>query len=138
MCSSDLATLEATAYEPGILRAREFFLTGDLVQSRREFVWTTARLPAASRLAAARLASQWGWHTLAISTAAAAKEWNDLGLRFPVIYREHFTAAAQHQRVDPEWLLAIARQESALNPGARSPVGAMGLMQLMQIGRAHV
>ena len=127
----DAATLAATAREPGIARAREFFLTGDILQSRREFAWTTARMPTASQQAAARLADRWGWHTLAISTAAAAKDWNDLGLRFPVIYREHFDAAAKRQRVDQTLLFAIARQESALNPGARSPVGAMGLMQLM-------
>ncbi len=127
----DGALLEATAHEPGIARAREFFLTGDITASRREFAWTTARMSTASQEAAARLADRWGWHTLAISTAAAAKDWNDLGLRFPVIYREHFDAAAKRQRVDPTLLFAIARQESALNPGARSPVGALGLMQLM-------
>jgi soluble lytic murein transglycosylase len=127
----DPAVLEATAREPGIARAREFFLTGDVMASRREFVWTTARLTAAGRLAAARLADTWGWHTLAITTVAAAKEWNDLELRFPVIYREYFDAAGKRQKLESHWLFAIARQESALNPGARSPVGAMGLMQLM-------
>jgi soluble lytic murein transglycosylase len=125
------AILEATAREPGIMRAREFFLTGDVIASRREFGWTTARLDERQRLAAARLADTWGWHTLAITTVAAAKEWNDLELRFPVIHREHFDAAGKRQQLDTHWLFAIARQESALNPGARSPVGAMGLMQLM-------
>jgi soluble lytic murein transglycosylase len=48
-----------------------------------------------------------------------------------VIHREAFDAAGKRQQLDTHWLFAIARQESALNPGARSPVGAMGLMQLM-------
>jgi soluble lytic murein transglycosylase len=125
------AMLEAAAGNPGIARAREFFLTGDIIASRREFAWTTARMNKEERQAAARLADRWGWHTLAISTLAAAREWNDLGVRFPVIYREHFDSAARKQHVDTTFLFAIARQESALNPGARSPVGAMGLMQLM-------
>ena len=129
--AADAAALEATARQPGIARAREFFLIGDTTASRREFAWTTARLPKDQQVAAARLADKWGWHTIAITTVAAAREWNDLQLRFPVIYREYFDAAARRQDVDPHWLFAIARQESALNPGARSPVGAMGLMQLM-------
>ncbi len=33
--------------------------------------------------------------------------------------------------IDPRWALAIAQTESGLNPTARSPVGAMGVMQLM-------
>ena len=125
------AVLQAAGRIPGIARAREFFVTGDVLASRREFGYTDARLDPQSRRAAARLADSWGWHTLAITSVAQAGDWNDLGLRFPVIYREQFTAAARRQRLDPNWLFAIARQESALNPSARSPVGAMGLMQLM-------
>jgi soluble lytic murein transglycosylase len=125
------AVLQAAGRIPGIARAREFFVTGDILASRREFGYTSVRLDPQSRRAAARLADGWGWHTLAITSVAQAGDWNDLGLRFPVIYRDQFTAAARRQRLDPNWLFAIARQESALNPTARSPVGAMGLMQLM-------
>ena len=42
-----------------------------------------------------------------------------------------FSAAAQQEAVRLELLLAIARQESRFSSGVRSPVGAVGLLQLM-------
>jgi len=42
-----------------------------------------------------------------------------------------FTAAGDRWRVPPAVLKAIARTESGLNPQARSPAGACGMMQLM-------
>lgn len=41
------------------------------------------------------------------------------------------TTTAKKHRLDPSFLLAIARTESNFNPQAISPRGAMGLMQLL-------
>jgi soluble lytic murein transglycosylase-like protein len=49
----------------------------------------------------------------------------------PLPFRSELEAAARGSRVPP-WLLAgLVRQESAWNPGARSPAGALGLTQLL-------
>ena len=47
------------------------------------------------------------------------------------------TAAAQH-KVDPLLMLALARQESHFNSSARSPVGAIGLFQIMPYTAAEL
>lgn len=52
-------------------------------------------------------------------------------LLFPQKYHEQILSAAKKTEIDPEFIFAIIRQESAFNPQARSPVDALGLMQLM-------
>jgi cell wall-associated NlpC family hydrolase/soluble lytic murein transglycosylase-like protein len=46
-------------------------------------------------------------------------------------YSELFTAAGRKYGVDPALLSAVAKAESGYRPDARSPAGALGLMQIM-------
>jgi hypothetical protein len=48
-----------------------------------------------------------------------------------VPYAHLITYAANYHGVEPELLAAVVEQESAFNPDALSPAGAMGLAQLM-------
>lgn len=50
---------------------------------------------------------------------------------FPRKYYDEVRSLAKKAEVDPDLVMAIIRQESVFNPMARSPVGAVGLMQLM-------
>ncbi|MFN7974977.1 MAG: lytic transglycosylase domain-containing protein [Acidobacteriota bacterium] len=46
-------------------------------------------------------------------------------------YEDPMQEAAARNEIDAKLVYAVALQESGLDPGARSPKGAMGLMQLM-------
>lgn len=57
-------------------------------------------------------------------------------LVFPVLERETISASAKKHGLDPVLIASLIRQESNYNPRAVSPVGALGLMQLMpSVGR---
>ena len=51
-------------------------------------------------------------------------------LRYPLHYSEFVRVHAQQNHLDPALLAAVIYQESKFDTGARSPSGAIGLMQL--------
>lgn len=114
-----------------IQRAHEFYQLGELTAARREWYAAINAMNAAELNAASNLAHQWGWHQQAIQTTIRAQQWNDLAIRFPMAYQPNMLDSAKTATIGPDWLYAIARQESAFASDARSQVGARGLMQLM-------
>ncbi len=50
---------------------------------------------------------------------------------FPTPHRDTVNRVSEEWNVDPDFIYAIMRQESAFNPGAVSPANARGLMQMM-------
>ena len=127
----DAQELERVDGLPGVQRAFELYVTNDMLNARREWHFLMNSLPRADKLAAAVLAHRWGWHRQAIAAAVSAEGWDDLAVRFPTAYREQIQRNALAQDLPPSWLFAMVRQESAFMSDARSPVGALGLMQLM-------
>ena len=116
---------------PAIQRAAEFYALGEMNLARSEWNAATATLDQTRLLAATALAHRWGWHNQAIRTTIQANHWNDIDIRFPMAYSDTVLASAQTTHIGPDWIFAIARQESAFASDATSPVGARGLMQLM-------
>ncbi|WP_111641943.1 transglycosylase SLT domain-containing protein [Marinimicrobium alkaliphilum] len=116
---------------PAIRRARELYIVGEITDANREWFHALGQMNTQAILAAGRLAEQWGWHRKSIHAMIQARSWDDLQLRFPLAYQEQVTQAAADTAINPYFLYAIARQESAFMPDARSPAGALGLMQLM-------
>ena len=56
----------------------------------------------------------------------------------PRRFEVEFQRAGQREQVDPQLLLAVARQESRFSPGVSSAVGAVGLLQLMPATAAEL
>jgi soluble lytic murein transglycosylase len=63
----------------------------------------------------------------------AGSVWNTRLLRiaYPFPYRDLIVKQATSRGIDPHFMVALIRQESAFNPTATSSAGAMGLMQVM-------
>jgi soluble lytic murein transglycosylase len=116
---------------PGVRRARELYLAGKHLEARREWYHAIRELPSEQLKLAALLAHRWGWHDRAIITATQARYWSDLTLRYPLPHRDTIFANASQYDLDPSLIYGVIRQESAFMEEARSPVGALGLMQLM-------
>lgn len=121
----------AVENSPAMLRAREFLERGDISPATREFFYSARRMPPEQAAIASRLAERWGWHRHGIQVLAEAQLWDELQVRFPIVYKDHVTKAAQQTSVNPLLIFAVARQESAFMADAKSPAGAVGLMQLL-------
>ncbi|MCO6440908.1 MAG: transglycosylase SLT domain-containing protein [Nitrococcus mobilis] len=95
--------------------------------------WRTfiRRLSARDRLAAARIAEAQGWPWATLYAAVTAGVNNASFLHFPLGYLNEVRRSAQASGIDPAWLLALIRQESAFRGSACSHAGACGVMQLM-------
>ncbi|QQS55387.1 MAG: transglycosylase SLT domain-containing protein [Candidatus Competibacteraceae bacterium] len=119
------------ARSPGLQRARELYILGREWEADAEWRQATQAFDPATLKQAARLAHRWEWYHQAIITIARAEHWNDLELRFPLAYHDEVVANAKADAMDPAWVYAVIRQESAFRADARSPVGALGLMQMM-------
>ncbi|WP_019625124.1 transglycosylase SLT domain-containing protein [Thioalkalivibrio sp. ALJT] len=115
----------------GMQRMRELVRLDRNAEARREWTHAVATMDADELAAAARTFADWGWHDRAIFTAARARVWDDIELRFPLAFDDLIVGGAREQAIDPAWAMAIARQESAFLHDVRSGAGALGVMQVM-------
>lgn len=125
---NEIAQIESV---PGIERAMELFILGERTRARREWRFTSHDFSARQLLATAKVAQDWGWYEQSIQTVIKAKQWDYLQLRFPLAFHDTFISNARRADIPVNWSLAIARQESAFMPDAKSSAGALGVMQLM-------
>jgi soluble lytic murein transglycosylase len=123
-----VARLSAT---PALARIVELGALDRQADMRREWIRLTSGLGAEDLMAAAVVARGLDWPDQAIRTLARSGYWDDLDLRFPLGYRGLVRAQAAANRLPDAWIYAVLREESTFDPGAGSPAGAIGLMQLM-------
>ncbi len=114
-----------------LARAREWDALGQRGRSRQEWHYAITHLPRRDVEVAAHLAHEWGWHDRGIAALGLAQSYDDLELRFPLLHRKQVIDFARRRALPPAVVYSIIRGESAFVTDARSPVGALGLMQLM-------
>ena len=129
--SDDPAVAARVAGVPALVRARELFHVGLEGRGRSEWDAAISTLTATEQLQAALLAHDWGWHSRAISTVAAAGAFDDLQIRYPLPWREEFEQHAGTAGIPGSWAYGVARSESLFMRDIRSSAGAVGVMQLM-------
>ncbi len=118
------------AGKSSILRARELQVLGRQQKAKAEWLFITKQMNDTEKHAAAHIALKWNLPNWAILALSKSENKNDLSLRFPVVYGNHILQESHKHQLDPAWILAITRQESAFVPHAKNPSGATGLMQL--------
>ncbi len=128
---SSAGTLFEIGQRPTVKRAREFIHLGRMLEARREWWVATQQMNNDERVDAAKLAQHWGWAGQSILTMASTDQRDDLTLRFPLLFQEQILNYSEREEINPAWTYGVIRRESAFVQDARSPKGALGLMQLM-------
>ncbi len=114
-----------------VFRAMEWFKLGKDSLAYKEWFWALKHMNKDGKLAAAALALKLEKPILAVRSVAKTKDWNQVGLRFPLLYKKLITEMSGKNEVNPAWVYGIMRRESVFNKGAVSGARAMGLMQLL-------
>lgn len=130
--TGDEATLaRALQARPGFVRTMELYAIGRVGWARREWDALKGSLPPEERRVAVTLAEADGWHDRGPFTLNAGEDLNYYRLRFPLPHKRLIRREARQYGLDPAWVLALIRAESAWAPDARSHANARGLMQLL-------
>lgn len=116
---------------PQLQRIPELIAINWMLNANREWTHLLNHVNPNDLQAIDYLAHDWKQHNMAIRGAAQDKDWNNIELRFPTPHKGPIMQSSAKNKIDPAWIYGIMRRESAFSRNIRSPVGAVGLMQLM-------
>ncbi|MDV6252441.1 transglycosylase SLT domain-containing protein [Vibrio sp. EA2] len=118
-------------YQDSLVRIEEMIATDKISAAKSEWAHLLRRVNKDEKAMLAAYASSKHWHHLTVTASIQAQMWDNIELRFPVVHQWWFNFYAKKHDIDPVTMMSLARQESALDVEARSPVGARGIMQIM-------
>lgn len=114
-----------------LIRIQELLDLDKITAAKSEWRWLLQHSDGKEKEMLAAYASTQKWHHLSVTASISAKMWDNTSIRFPIAHQQWFNLYADKHNIDPITLMSLARQESALDSEARSPVGARGIMQIM-------
>lgn len=129
--AQDPALRQKVAALPGLQRALELHTLGRYGWAVAEWNAMLKDLDDERRRIAVELAVAEGWTDRAVFDLARGDDLRYYRVRFPLAHERHLTREAEQRGLDPAWVAALIRAESAWNPQARSHANARGLMQLL-------
>jgi soluble lytic murein transglycosylase len=128
---ADATSREAVDRHPGLVRAFELHAIQREAWARREWDAAMKTLAPAQRRIAVAKADDAGWYDRAVFTLNSGEDLTYYRLRFPLPHARALRAEAKRYGLDPGWVSALIRAESAWQADARSHANARGLMQLL-------
>ncbi len=129
--ASDSERQERVASIAGVQRALLLHQIGRRPWARMEWARVAPALSPDERREAVRMAADIGWHDRAVFSLTSGEDLQHYALRFPLSFRRTLRAEGEQYKLDPAWMAALIRAESAWMPDARSAADARGLMQLL-------
>lgn len=123
---------EAVPVPAGFEREKALITLGLYDEAGRELLLTRKKNPVgAARLYLEMENFNGVYHTVASDRNRKGESGTMLGLRYPQAFRDEVEKNAALNGLSPNLVWAIIRTESNYHPTALSPVGAVGLMQIM-------
>lgn len=130
--STETSGTKLAIYKPIMDQIRTTYHSGQAWMASRLLNAFSSELPKDEQSALAYwVKNELQWHGKAVILSNKDALNNELGLRFPLAYRDLVHQAAQQYHVDEAFIYAIIRQESLFFTDNVSAVGAKGLMQVM-------
>ncbi|WP_299690208.1 transglycosylase SLT domain-containing protein [uncultured Vibrio sp.] len=118
-------------FDTSLVRISELIDRDNIAAAKSEWSWLLTNANKDQKAMLAAHAASKGWNHFTVTASISAKMWDNISLRFPVAHKWWFNFYAEKHDIDPITLMSLARQESALDAEAQSPVGARGIMQIM-------
>ena len=126
-----LTDLQKSQWKQPLERIAELRELNRMAQAKTAWIELLQAIDFEEKLAISQFALEQNWYDLAVEGTIQAKAWDYIPLRLPNAYSNWFAMNLQGKPITQTFAMAIARQESAWNPQARSHADAIGLMQML-------